>query len=272
MSRHISVSYYEPLNTKKAGIATLAELWREKGFTVTIGPDYAPDADVCLLHHNLTRLDPATLPRPPDGARVVNGTALDISKRLYSSLILKPGDDWRGPVIVKTNRNYFGLPEARAANKLREHEAKSMAAGAAWGEAGILPYKQYPVLRRITEVPDWVWRDEQLLVERFAPEREDGLFCMRGWIFLGSQGYGYRVFSSEPIVKTANMARYDILDDVPAVLHDYRRQLRLDYGKFDYVQHEGRVFLIDANKTPSLATGAPSPRVRALAEGILDYF
>jgi len=34
---------------------------------------------------------------------------------------------------------------------------------------------------------------------------------------------------------------------------DERRKLGFDYGKFDFVVHEGRAVLLDANKTPGRA-------------------
>ena len=271
MSKHVSVSYVEPLRTQRAAVLAFADIWREMGVTVSLGPDYDAGADLCMLHHNLTRLDPATLPRPPDGVRVINGQALDISKRLYSRLRLEPDDDWRGSVIVKTNRNYFGLPEIHASGRIAEHRRKTLSIVETWKEVGLLPLKQYPLLRTMAEVPDWVWRDPELLVERFAPEREGDLFCLRGWIFLGSKGYAYRVYSKIPMVKTVNMERYEILDGVPAELAEYRRRLKLDYGKFDYVQHGSRVYLIDANKTPSYSGDSRSERIRKVAEGILDF-
>ena len=52
-------------------------------------------------------------------------------------------------------------------------------------------------------------------------------------------------------------------------------RLHFDYGKFDYVVHEGRAVLIDTNKT----TGSPpstnperEARRRILADGLYPYF
>ena len=40
---------------------------------------------------------------------------------------------------------------------------------------------------------------------------------------------------------------------MPDELRALRRQLGFDYGKFDFVMHEGRAVLLDANKTPGRA-------------------
>ena len=39
------------------------------------------------------------------------------------------------------------------------------------------------------------------------------------------------------------------LPRVPAAISDYRRRVGLDYGKIDHVEHEGRQFVLDVNKT-----------------------
>jgi len=57
---------------------------------------------------------------------------------------------------------------------------------------------------------------------------------------------------------------------VPDELRAERSRLGFDYGKFDFVVHEGRAILLDANRTPSAPP--PSPEVDAsnvhLAGGI----
>jgi hypothetical protein len=50
-----------------------------------------------------------------------------------------------------------------------------------------------------------------------------------------------------------------------------RARLNLDFGKFDYVVHDGRAIVFDANKTAALASDGNSPRLKMLAEGIWDF-
>ena len=54
-----------------------------------------------------------------------------------------------------------------------------------------------------------------------------------------------------------------------------RKRLNFDYGKFDYVVHNGRAVLFDANKTTG-ADRVTTPRLNARrrhrADGIYSYF
>lgn len=241
------------------------------GLDVRFGTSYREDADLCVLHHNLSRLEPRDLPVPPANIRVINGAAIDISKGRYSKLRLMKGDAWDGQVIIKTQANYYGLPEFQflgqrdiidTIDRVRQHFLGKSVPQGGW---------TYFVLRGRRDVPDWVWDSEHLIVERFMPERRGDMYCVRGWMFLGTKGYAYKIWSDKPLVKTSNMVGYEILPDVPEQLMTYRVQLGLDYGKFDYVNVEGQVHLIDANKTPSFAGDVNLPRFLRLAEGIMDY-
>jgi hypothetical protein len=49
--------------------------------------------------------------------RVINRRVLDISKSTISANLVRPGDPYAGPVIVKTDRNYGGLPERRLTHR-----------------------------------------------------------------------------------------------------------------------------------------------------------
>jgi hypothetical protein len=250
--------------------ALIAE-WRARGIGVEIGSGFPPTADLCILHHDCTRLNPTDIPNAPDSVRVLNRDVLDISKRLYSELMLTDGDDWDGPVIVKTNLNSFGGPERRRAVRNPLHEAQKLLARYNWKLARTLSKGVYPVLASLSDVPSWVWEREDLLVERFMPEREGDLFALRGWLFLGSAGYGYRMFATDPMVKTGSMVKYEYLDEVPPELEVARQRMGFDFGKFDYVVHDGRAILLDANKTPSFAGDPKSERLKGLADAVMEF-
>jgi hypothetical protein len=47
-----------------------------------------------------------------------------------------------------------------------------------------------------------------------------------------------------------------------------REALGFDYGKFDYVEHDGEPILLDANKTPTFRGDPEAQRVRWLSSGI----
>ncbi|QDC09353.1 hypothetical protein FHY55_08895 [Oceanicola sp. D3] len=245
----------------------LCDIWKEQGHSIHVGRDFAADADLCILHHDRTRLDPADVPEAPKGVRVLNGSVLDISKRQYSELQVMPGDGWEGPVIVKSNLNSFGSPEVRA-SRSRLTRARRRLAGVSWKLARVLPKRTYPVLGSAAEVPRWVWGREDLLVERFMPEREGELYCQRGWLFFGTRGYGYKIYATDPMVKTGTMVKYDYLDEVPPEIEAHRASMGFDFGKFDYVVHDGRAILLDANKTATFAGDPRSERIMALAGGL----
>lgn len=249
----------------------VAGVWQKSGYRVVTGSAYSPNADVIVLHQNLTKLDPSSLPPTSIDVPVLNARVLDISKRVYSTLLLEPEDEWSGAVIIKSNLNHFGIPEKRMApldimTVLRQQLAKL-----SWQHAKILPRRTYPILNSIKDVPDWVWKSDDLIVEKFMPERVDGLYCLRGWIFFGSRSYGYRLFSTEPMVKVGTMVRCEFFDKIPEELKIIRNKMGFDYGKFDYVEHDGQAILLDANKTPSYAGVKDTPRVRLLASGIGDF-
>lgn len=249
----------------------LIALWRERGIEVEIGSKFPPVADLGILHHDCTRLNPTDIPPVPDGVKVINSEVLDISKRLYSELMVTASDDWDGPVIIKTNLNSFGGPERRSKARQPLHEMRKLLARYNWNFARDLPKGTYPMLDSLDDVPGWVWSRDDLLVERFMPERANGLFALRGWVFLGSAGYSYRLFSTDPMVKTGTMVDYEYLEETPTELEQARQRMGFDFGKFDYVVHDGRAILLDANKTPSFAGDPRSERLSRLAEAVMEF-
>lgn len=254
-----------------AMVSQLSEIWREQGHDVHVAQDFHPSADLCILHHDRTFVPASDIPTAPAGVRVLNGAAHDISKRRYSSLLLTPDSDWTGPVILKTNLNHFGAPERRDGKTVGSELRKTLAK-VSWRLARRLPPKGYPVLDSIAAVPDWVWRNHDLIVEKFLPERHEGMYCLRGWIFFGAESYGYRMFATDPLVKVKSIVRHEYLDEPPgAPILRWREEMGIEFGKFDYVVHDGTPILLDANKTPSLVRGARSERVMRLARGVQPF-
>lgn len=251
-------------------LATLAGHWRKRGLRVQVGADYAPHSDVCILHHDISRLDESAIPAAPPGKHVLNGRVLDISKRRYTTLLLEPGDAWTGSVIIKSNLNHYGAPEARMLRRDLIDRVRRRLADISWRGAQSLPTHTYPVLQSIADVPDWVWASPELLVEKFVPERtRDDCFAVRGWVFCGDRGYSYRVISEDPIVKPGTAGRIEyIKSNPPPELVRRRAELQFDFGKFDYVVHDGEAILLDANKTPVFRGDPEAQRMRWLSSGI----
>ena len=85
---------------------------------------------------------------------------------------------------------------------------------------------------------------------------------MRHWVFCGDEGYSNRYVSPEPIIKGSNVTSSEPVP-VPDELRQWRRDHGLEYGKMDFVVHDDRALLLDANKTPGRIR--PRPETRAVA-------
>jgi len=110
-------------------------------------------------------------------------------------------------------------------------------------------------------------------VERFMPERDGELYVLWLWMFFGNQEYCMRVCSELPVVKSRKLVSVDLVDKVPDQVREIRKQLGLDFGKIDFVMHDGVPLVFDVNKTPTVflsKSDQPGPYVRSLAEGLED--
>ncbi len=243
----------------------LSRAWQAAGRRVEVGPcDSLPAETLGLLHIDRTRVEPRQLPRIETGGRLLNGRVRDISKRQVSRHRLTPESDWQGPVIVKTDANHHGNNEpGRRAGRLQR-----LAGRLPWRWTRRLPPSRYPILPSLGAVPDWVWRREDLVAERFLPERDGEGYVLRIWLFFGGRDINYRIVSPDPLVKSDRYLHLDAsYDPPPAPIAAERQRLGFDFGKFDYVIHEGEAVLLDANSTPAW-TGKNAERVSHLAGGL----
>lgn len=252
-------------------ISALAAYWKDMGIDTVVGRDFAVDADVGVLHIDLTRIPDEAIAKAPGGKPIVNGKVLDISKRRFSTLQLERCSDWDGEVIVKTNENYFGINEARARKTTKADENRAKMAKISWRSARRLPEKTYPVLASVALVPGWVWDDPSYIVERFMPERDGDLYVLRGWMFFGSRSYGWKLFATDPMVKAGSMVRHEFTFEVPDEIRAERVRSGFDFGKFDYVVHNDRAYLFDTNRTPTFVGESRTPRLENLAKGIEEF-
>ena len=254
-------------------IGRLAAIWREEGHRVTVGPCEQLEADVGILHLDQTRVDAADLPRNPYSRPLLNGNALDISKRQVSSNLLTRDSIYSGAVIIKTDANHVGRPErAMASSSFGQRLRTRIGRRLPWRWTRELYTTDYPVLEDVSQVPDWVWARHDFIVERFRAEREGDQYVLRNWMFFGEEEYGARLYSHSPIVKLSNITHYDYLTTFPQELREARRRLGFDFGKFDYVEVDGEVVLLDANKTPwSGSSSTAAPNLRRLARGLQPY-
>jgi hypothetical protein len=215
-----------------------------------------PDLDAGILHVAATRVPMKIVSRLPQQIPILNRRVLDISKRRISRMLVESKDDEVGPVIVKSNTNYAGLNDfARlhpAQQRVRRIIRRLLAEKR---ETDAIPYQIYSSPR---EVPTRIWTDSGLVVERFLPERHGQLYCLRKWVFLGNTNILVIDRSSKPIVKAGESGQERLWEDVPEELMADRLRLGFDYGKFDFVVHDGKAVLLDANSTPGIGQPTPS--------------
>jgi hypothetical protein len=268
-------------------IWALCDLWRREGVEIEVlkGPGKVVVADLLIPHIDLTVLPEAYVDVFNSYPRVVNRHVRDISKRLISRNLVTRTDSYDGPVIVKTNLNYGGIPEARLIetplappgkktwwDRFRRHKRKR-SPDQDWASIRSLKPSDYPIFPSLKEVPEAICANEALVIERFLPEFENGFYHLRIYQFFGGRGYCVRLGSREAVVKMKSVVSREELA-VPDEIVALRRDLGLDYGKMDFVIRDGRVVLLDVNRTPGLI--APSKRMQAsalrLAPGLNEFF
>ncbi len=223
--------------------------------TVQRGLSGRATGDVGLLH-----VDATVVPRDyVDYAMTFpvcfNLGATDISKHRISAALVDRSSDWQGSVIVKTDLNHSGFAE-------RRHNRHALRAGRQIPFPEAPDATDYTVYDHLSEIPPGVFDDPKLVVERFVPEREPDGYALRFWVFCGERGRCTRHVSPKPMVKAKDVIRREPVE-VPEELQRLRKALGFDYGKFDFVVHDGRPILLDANRTP----GRPPNLGRLLIDG-----
>jgi hypothetical protein len=194
----------------------------------------------------------------------LNAGARDIRKTAVSRILVRRDDHWDGPVIVKSNFNSGGTAETahNFAAALRNRPP---------------PYptvklnKSYPIHKSVAGVPDAVWDDPNLVVERFLPEQDKKGYWRRSWTFLGDAEFCGRYCVPGP---TSFKVSDRQTSPVPDELRAERKRLGFDYGKFEFVMHRGKSVLFDANRTPASSGGLYQHSERhfaTLARGIDGY-
>lgn len=241
----------------------IARVWTDAGIDVALhsGLGTPPPGDLAILHVDLSIVPAEYLELARSYERVLNVAVTDITKVAISRQLVRRGDGYDGPVLVKTNLNYGGIQEL----KLRKSELRRADANR------LLDYRVY---RSPSAVPAATWDDETWIVERFLPEIRDRHFCLRTWMFLGDHETNSISYSRSPIVKSGNVVRREVVLEVPEALRARRRELGVDYGKFDYALHGGEVVLYDVNKTPSMGhfvTEKLQASVLELSRGLAHY-
>jgi len=262
----------------------MALAWMAAGHRVIHheGPFNPPSADVLFLHVNQTLVPEEYANCVSKYPVAINGRVFDISRKRYSSIKLEKDCRYDGPVIVKTDKNYGGVPEHRSSFKLFSLASRMLKPPQihrwrgitnSWGRLSSLDPLEYPIFNSMQDVPLSVWNNHHLIVEKFIPEREKGLYFVRYWTFLGNVSLSGRYGCPHPIVKFRRCVTKITPVDIPEELISLREQLKMDYGRFDYVMHEGKPVVLDVNKTQAAGplTDETRKQVETLSAGIYFY-
>ena len=268
----ILTNTFDQFNTRGYLLRDLGGHWQERGHRVSVteGLENWPPADIAILHVDLSLVPEAYVHASKRYAQVINGAALDIRKRKVSRVILKRDDAWSGPVIVKTNLNRGGVPEMRYLQLLKNAGLASPISQ----QGMVFSQQPYVIHTSKEEVNDAFWENEGIVIERFLPEMDPRGFAMRVWIFLGGAERCARLVGSDPLVKSGGIVER-VRVPVPEALRAERTRLGFDYGKFDFVMHDGHPVLLDANRTPFGPSIADNPALALenadLARGLNDW-
>ncbi len=239
------------------------------------GVDKKVDADVAINHVDLSETPAEYLEYLDRFPVVVNQRVTDIRKCNYSRALVGPDTDYDGPVILKTNRNYGGRPEARLKNRRLDRQIIRALVGKrtqSLGKTESLKPKDYPIYPSVREVPAEVFENDALIVERFQPEMEGDLYACRVYTFMGDRHTNARLVSRYPVVKGSSS-----LERVEVPVHEgiiaERERLGFDFGKFDYAVRDGDVVLFDANRTPGAPPflGETPDYVRNVSRGLYSF-
>jgi hypothetical protein len=241
--------------------------WEAMGHRVHVhrGLEEPPPGDIALVHHDLTVIPGAYLELARRYPRVLNGATGDIRKSRYSECRLARGDPWPGRVLIKTEANHGGHVDDRLRRlALDAGETPDVPQGALMDH--------YYLCESTRHVPDAIWTTPGVIVEKYVAEEDERGNHVRFWTFLGAEERSFRYRAKVPLVRFSDCIDREPIP-VPDEMRAIRARLGFDYGKFDYVKHEGRYYLLDANRTPGAPDAfANDPSVRAsldrLAAGI----
>jgi hypothetical protein len=247
-------------------ISLLMQVWEEMGITVEVirGTDRFVPVDMIIPHVDLTITPREYREFLSHYPVVLNRRVVDISKSTISSNILRERDTYTGPVIVKTDRNYGGLPEKSLLPERRTHRSTFIelmdtmasklwrihSSHLLWRHVRYLTSSSYPVFSSLSRVPKGILANRNLVVEKFLPEIQGNMYCVRYYYCCGDHDMNFLARSQDPVIKGANILDYEEAP-TPQELYAIRQRLGVDYGRFDYVFRDGKVVLFDVNRTPA---------------------
>ncbi|HLX22002.1 MAG TPA: hypothetical protein VKR38_01545 [Usitatibacter sp.] len=226
----------------------LAKRWQERGHRVHFhrGVSTPPPGDVAIAHLDVTVVPDSYRALERHYPRVINSRTWDIRKSAYSTVRVLRDDAWPGKVIIKSDANHAGhVDDALRRLALAEGIATDIP------ERPLLD--SYYLCDSIGKVPPRIWETPGVIVEKFVPETGANGNYIRIWTFLGSRERNMLYCSDDLMIRVGNFKSRAAVE-VPPEMRAWREKLGFEFGKFDYVRHEGEYILLDANRTP----GAPT--------------
>ncbi|MES2981638.1 MAG: hypothetical protein V4727_04930 [Verrucomicrobiota bacterium] len=275
--RHILIlKHAEDCGAKHGGLITVLSKnlgLRYKVTTIKGVSDKLPPSDMIILHVDLTVVPDEYIQAVASHPLVINRNVKNISKRFYSELILEESSEYSGEVIVKTDANFGGRNEFKIQGDKNKTQQKED-----WEFKEYL--NDYPIYSNLKEVPNGVWKNPKLIVEKFLPEiDQNGNYLLRIWAFFGDQEIHYVNYSGEKVIKSWNKNGYQMIpnEQIPIELRKIREKMEIHYGKFDYVMKNGKPILYDVNKTPGggrikLNSDQITENILTLTKGIKNSF
>lgn len=255
-------------------LSGLVEPWRRHGHDVVIqfGWRERPPADLLIPHIDVTRLPADAVAMLAAYPRVINRALTDISKRRVSRNLLRRDDAWPGPVIVKTDANHAGIPDATR-RPLRRTIWQRLTKRWPPLNLPLHPGKTYRVHDRLADVPDAVWRNPAWVVERYLAERDGDDTVLRSWIILGDKTIERRQLARAPIpVGDPVHTRETWIAEPSRDLRGLRAEFGIDFGKIDFARVDGQVVHYDIATTPTSSEFLSRPEFCAhVARGIEDF-
>lgn len=223
------------------------------------GTDRFVEADGIFVHVDLSVVPGHIRRFAQRYPKQINANASNIRKRVSVDGLLNRGDSYAGPVIVKSDLNYGGLPELKAltlSGRALRHLRRMLSGQPA---RTILTKADYRIFPSLGDVPPEYFTPDNV-VQKLILEKDGEKNLLREYMFLGDLHYENIERSTAEIITEDEHISCEPFVPHPRLLR-LRRQLNLGYGKIDYVMVDGEPFIFDANKTPGLG-----------AWGGTDYF
>ncbi len=273
----ITNEFNDKLKGTRYFIARLAEIWQQWGIDIrtTAGCNFLP-ADLAIMHVDTSKVADQYLELGKRYTATLNGKVKDILKTSTSKNLLNKNDTFQGPVIVKTNANYGGVNEFLIDNASSSSVIPPSIIDRPWRKREMMDSLNYPIFKKLGDVPEGVWKNSRLVVEKFFPERlENGDYKCRVYLFFGDQEFVTWFSSPKPVIKSSVATDMGVIEQVPPVLTSLRKASGFNFGKFDYTEVDGKIVVYDMNKTPAFGDKSleliPSRKMEEFANEIHKF-